>query len=102
MEINGVRPPEMLQSQLSAAKPAGIESGEGAVSFKSLLADAVAQVNQLQQNADASAVKLAAGDNIALDEVMMAVQKADLALQMTMQVRNKLVEAYQEVARMQI
>lgn len=102
MEINGVRPPEMLQSQLSAAKPAGVEAGEGAVSFKSLLADALTQVNQLQQNADASTVKLAAGDNIALDEVMLAVQKAELALQMTTQVRNKLVEAYQEVARMQI
>jgi flagellar hook-basal body complex protein FliE len=67
-----------------------------------LLADALTQVNQLQQNADASTVKLAAGDNIALDEVMLAVQKAELALQMTTQVRNKLVEAYQEVARMQI
>jgi len=102
MEINGVRPPEMLQSQLSAVKPAGVESADGAVSFKSLLADALTQVNQLQQNADASTVKLAAGDNIALDEVMLAVQKAELALQMTTQVRNKLVEAYQEVARMQI
>ena len=102
MEINGVRPPEIPQSQLSLTRPAGAEAGGEAVSFKSLLADALTQVNQLQQNADVATVKVAAGENIALDEVMLAVQKAELALQMTTQVRNKLVEAYQEVARMQI
>lgn len=99
MEINPIKPVEIAaQAAAGAAKPAGTEEA----SFKSLLADALNQVNQLQQNADTGAVKLAAGENIGLDEVMLAVQKAELALQMTTQIRNKLVDAYQEVVRMQI
>ena len=99
MEINPLKPSE-IASQLSGqtgAAPAG-----SAVSFKSLLADALSEVNNLQQQADASAVKLASGEPVAIDDVMLAMQKADLALQLTQQIRNKLVEAYQEVSRMQI
>jgi len=100
MEINPLKPSEMasqLSGQASSAGAAG-----SPVSFKSLLADALSEVNNLQQRADTSAVKLAAGEPIAIDEVMLAMQKADLALQLTQQIRNKLVEAYQEVSRMQI
>lgn len=100
MEIN-----PLLGSTAAAAAGASTGSGQAAgdaVSFKALLADALAQVNTLQQNADAGAVKLAAGEPVAIDEVMLAMQKADLALQLTMQIRNKLVEAYQDVARMQV
>jgi len=99
MEINPIGPlGPAAQAAAGAAKPAGA----GEISFKSLLADALGQVNQLQQNADAGAVKLAAGGDVGLDEVMLAVQKAELALQMTTQIRNKLVDAYQEIVRMQI
>lgn len=100
MEINPLRPSDLAAAGGSAA--AGSAGGSDAVSFKSLLGDALAQVNSLQQNADAGAVKLAAGEPVAIDEVMLAMQKADLALQLTMQIRNKLVEAYQDIARMQI
>lgn len=99
MDINPLRPSDVAAQ---AAGAAGSAAGDASVSFKSLLADALQQVNGLQQNADASTVKLAAGEPIAIDEVMLAVQKADLALQLTQQIRNKLVEAYQDVARMQI
>jgi flagellar hook-basal body complex protein FliE len=85
-----------------AAGTAGAPAGESPVSFKSLLTDALQQVNSLQQSADAQTVRLAAGEPVAIDEVMLAVQKADLALQLTQSIRNKLVEAYQDVARMQI
>ncbi len=99
MEINPIKPADIaLQAVSGAAKPAGGEE----VSFKSLLSDALGQVNQLQQNADPMAIQAAAGENVGLDQVMLAVQKAELALQMTMQVRNKLVDAYQEIARMQV
>ncbi len=100
MEINPLRLSEAA-SQAGTAGAAAPAASDG-VSFKSLLTDALAQVNNIQQSADAGAVKLAAGEPVAIDEVMLAVQKADLALQLTMQIRNKLVEAYQEVARMQI
>ena len=97
MEINPIRNP----ADLAAQGTTGTQGSDAGVAFKDLLADAVAQVNNLQQTADTKATQLAAGSG-AVDEVMIAVQKADLALQLTMQIRNKLVEAYQDVARMQI
>jgi flagellar hook-basal body complex protein FliE len=99
MDINPINPANLAAQ---AAGTAGAATGDASVSFKSLLADALQQVNTMQQSADAQTVKLAAGEPVAIDEVMLAVQKADLALQLTQQIRNKLVEAYQDVARMQI
>ena len=100
MTINPLNPSDITPLQAPGIQPA--TTGDGGVSFKDLLTDALKQVNQLQQNADAAATQLAAGGPVAIDEVVLAMQKADLALQLTMQIRNKLVDAYQEVARMQI
>jgi flagellar hook-basal body complex protein FliE len=100
MTINPLSPSDITPPQASGLQPA--LAGDGGVSFKDLLSDALKQVNQLQQNADTAATQLAAGGPVAIDEVVLAMQKADLALQLTMQIRNKLVDAYQEVARMQI
>jgi flagellar hook-basal body complex protein FliE len=99
MEINPIKPTDGLIPAMGQVA-AGQEQSQ--VSFKELLSDALAQVNGLQRTADTSVTRLAAGDGIAIDEVMLAVQKADLALQLTQQIRNKLVDAYQEVSRMQI
>ena len=99
MEINPIRPELAAQA---AEKTAAQGAGGAGVSFKTLLADAVNQVNHAEQEANAAAVRLASGENVSLHEVTLAMQKADLALQLTMQVRNKLVDAYQEIVRMQI
>lgn len=100
MEINPLRPSDVQQGTSAGQQTPA--AGGASVSFKALLTDALAQVNSLQQSADASVAKLASGKPVAIDEVMLTVQKADLALQLTTQIRNKLVEAYQEVSRMQI
>ena len=71
-------------------------------SFGATIRDAVQQVNNLQSQADALAQKLAVGDPVDTHEVMLAMQKASLALQLTIQVRNKVIEAYQEIMRMQV
>ncbi len=103
MEINPLRPTDLTGAAgVNGTAGSGAAADTGSVSFKSLLGDAIAQVNQLQQNADAASVKLAAGENVGIDEVMLAMQKAELALQLTTSIRNKLVEAYQDVTRMQI
>lgn len=60
------------------------------------------EVNALQKDADLAINALATGDSQNVHEAMLAVSKADLAFRMTMQVRNKIVEAYQEVMRMQV
>ena len=71
-------------------------------SFGELLADAVANVNGLQEEANKAIQKLASGKSKNIEETMMAVEKAELAFKMMNQIRLKVVEAYREVMRMQI
>ncbi|MGE5588577.1 MAG: flagellar hook-basal body complex protein FliE [Clostridia bacterium] len=70
--------------------------------FKEMLDDAIDTVNNLQRNADRLTQKLATGELKDLHQVMIAVEEVNVALQLTMQIRNKIVEAYQEVMRMQV
>jgi flagellar hook-basal body complex protein FliE len=71
-------------------------------SFSDTLADAVGKVNELQKTSDQAAQNLATGrtDNIA--DVMIASEKADIALKVMVQVRNKIIDAYQEIMKMQV
>lgn len=71
-------------------------------SFAQTLTQALEQVNRLQMEADSEAAKLALGTATDLHQVMIAGERAQLALQLTIAVRNKVVEAYQELSRMQI
>jgi flagellar hook-basal body complex protein FliE len=74
----------------------------GKASFGEVLKDSLKQVNSLQQEADASIQSLATGGAASLHDTMLAIQKAELSFKLMMQVRNKIVEAYQEVIRMQV
>ena len=75
----------------------------GGADFAQVLQNSIAQVNQTQQQAEAMAANFAAGNNSEnLHEVMLALQKASLSFQEMVQVRNKLVSAYQDVMNMQI
>jgi flagellar hook-basal body complex protein FliE len=71
-------------------------------SFSDYLRGALDEVDRLQKEADSSAVSLATGETQNLHQVMIDVQKAEIALQFTIQIRNKIIEAYQEIMRMQI
>ena len=73
-----------------------------ATSFGQFFASAVGQTNALQLKSDEMVKQLATGQPVELHDVMIAMEKAGLAFQLTTQVRNKMVEAYQEVMRMQI
>lgn len=70
--------------------------------FSETLKDAVQSVNQLQKSADKASQELATGrtDNVA--DVMIAAEKADIALRVMVQVRNKIIDAYQEIMKMQV
>lgn len=70
--------------------------------FAGTIKNAVNDVNKLQTNADQMATKLAAGDAVEVHQAMIAMQKASQALNLTIQVRNKVIEAYQEVMRTQV
>jgi flagellar hook-basal body complex protein FliE len=74
----------------------------GAASFGQVLKDSLSQVNHLQHQADTAIQELATGGKATLHDTMLALQKADLSFKLMMQVRNKIVEAYQEVLRMSV
>jgi flagellar hook-basal body complex protein FliE len=83
------------------AKSLAIEQSDDK-SFKNILLDSIHDVNALQQDADRAVEGLFTGDDVNPAEVLTAVQKADLAFRMMMQVRNKLVAAYDEVKNIRI
>ncbi len=90
--------------------PAGIEgparaSREAASSgggFTASLKDALSQVNDAQLQANHAVDALMTGQSENVHQAMLALQKADVSFQLMMQVRNKLVSAYEEIQRMQI
>lgn len=83
---------------LPGAPDAGAEGGEG---FGAVLKSALAQVNQLSGGAEQQVGNLLQGGNADVSQVMVAVEKADVAFQLMMQVRNKIVNAYQDIEKMQ-
>ncbi|MDR1142136.1 MAG: flagellar hook-basal body complex protein FliE [Planctomycetaceae bacterium] len=71
-------------------------------SFKDLLLGGIGEVNMMQQRADQAVEKLMTGGEIGMAEVLTAVQKADIAFKMMMQMRNKFVQAYQEIQNIRV
>lgn len=81
------------------ARPQVAEGGE---SFGEVMKGALQQVNQLSSDAEQQVSGLLRGDGKAdMSGVMIAVEKADVAFQLMMQVRNKIVTAYQDIEKMQ-
>lgn len=76
------------------------EKEQGA-SFADLLKSALAEVNRLQQEAEEASLRLATGE-AELHQVMIAAEKANISLQLTLAIRNKLLDAYHEIMRMQV
>lgn len=91
-----------LASQASGSNNQATNSlGQGG--FSSELQASIRRINQLQQTAETQAQAFQAGDpNVALNDVMVDMQKADVAFQMGVQVRNRLVGAYKEIMNMQV
>ena len=86
---------------VDARTPRAARSAEG-TSFKNVLADAVGEVQRLQNDADTAIRKLVSGEVKDITDAMVAIEKADVSFQTMMAVRNKIVAAYEEVIRMQV
>lgn len=82
-------------------KPTTPSSSETEGGFGATLKDAINQVNDLSDNSDQKVTELVQGDRQDVHNVMIAVEKADIAFELMMQVRNKIVSAYQEVSKLQ-
>ncbi|MBV8880894.1 MAG: flagellar hook-basal body complex protein FliE [Planctomycetaceae bacterium] len=74
---------------------------EGERSFKEILQDSLTSVNQLQKDADQVLEKYTKGQ-ATQDQVMVAFKKAQIAFEAMLQIRNKLVDAFEEIQRMRI
>jgi flagellar hook-basal body complex protein FliE len=72
------------------------------VSFSEFLNNAVSDVNKLQLDSEKLNNAFAMGSTDNIHQVMIAAEKADIALQFTVQIRNKILEAYQEIMRMPV
>lgn len=95
---------QLQDNPLKGAKadPVAQAPGEVLQSFGQLLKDNLNQVNQLQTDAQKAVQTYAVGGPIELHQVMIASERAGLAMDLTMEIRNKLVQAYQEISRMGI
>jgi flagellar hook-basal body complex protein FliE len=88
---------ESLTDTVSPANPKEIQSSE---SFGKMLARSLNEVNQLKLDADEAINELAAGKQKDIHQTMISLEKADIAFQLMMQIRNKIVAAYETVMRM--
>lgn len=86
-----------------AGQPAGRAEGpQPGSSFKDFLLQSIQEVNSMQQAADRAVEALSTGQEVSPAEVLTAVQKADIAFRLMMQIRNKIVQAYQEVQNIRV
>jgi flagellar hook-basal body complex protein FliE len=67
-----------------------------------MLLESIAEVNEMQQDADRAVEAMSVGEDVNPAQVLTAVQKADLAFRMMMQVRNKMIDAYAEIRDIRI
>ena len=99
--INKISMPAMIQG-LSPSPGAPAAAGQGTSSFKDFLVKSIGEVNSMQQAADSAVEKLVSGEDVNPAEVLTAVQKADIAFRLMMQMRNKMVQAYQDVQNIRV
>ncbi|MDD3013191.1 MAG: flagellar hook-basal body complex protein FliE [Candidatus Gastranaerophilales bacterium] len=80
----------------------GLSSDKTAKSFGNVLSNYINEVNNEQKASEKATKLFATGGNIDVHSVMIASEKASLSMQLTMQLRNKILQAYQEIHRMQV
>lgn len=93
---------QALQTNMNKEATKAVTPYAAQQNFASYLKQSIENVNELQLQSDVMTEKLARGENVDLHQVMISAQKASVSLQATMEIRNKVIEAYQEVMRMQV
>lgn len=102
-EINTVSLLNQIRAMTAQAGGASVEAAENQAPFSSVFKRALDDVNELHQNSDALKSRYEMGDkNVSVSEVMIASQKASLGFEATLRVRNKVVDAYQDIMNMPI
>lgn len=88
--------------QAPIQSPGAALAGQGGQPFKNILIEALDQVNSMQHQADQAVQQLVTGGEANPAEVLTTMQKADMSFKLMLQIRNKLVQAYQEVNNIRI
>ena len=99
--IENIGGPGALKGPLAPASAPKAAPAEGERSFKEILQDSLSSVNQLQKDADLVLEKYTKGQ-ATQDQVTVAFKKAQIAFEAMLQIRNKLVDAFEEIQRMRI
>jgi len=97
MQLPGIRP-EFSQNLLPQTK--SVEKPEG--DFKTMMRQFMTDVNKLQLGVDDKVEQFAAGNIQDVHQVMIAIEEASVAFELLMEIRNKLLKAYNELMRMQV
>jgi flagellar hook-basal body complex protein FliE len=96
----GVQQPPPLLPENAGGAAGAAASGGG--SFSNLIESTIKETERLQSHADGMVKSFAQGEITDVHQVMLAMNRADLSFRMMLEVRNKLLDAYQEVMRMQV
>src|SRR5438105_2061079 len=97
--ITGLPLPPPQAAPIAAHHP---QAPAGGQPFKNILLEALNQVNTMQSQANEAVQQLVTGGDVNPAEVLTTLQKADISFRMMLQIRNKLVQAYQEVNNIRI
>lgn len=96
IQIRELEPPKWLQAPETPSERAPYAD------FGEMLGNIIGQVNDAQQHAADLAQRFARGESVDEQTLVLAMERASLAFQMTLQVRNKVLDAYQEIMRLQV
>jgi flagellar hook-basal body complex protein FliE len=97
--IPTIGPISSPQSKTISSISEGDDKGK---SFSNMLTESIDKVNDLQKQADTAIDDLVIGNNKDIVQTMITMEKADISFRLMMQVRNKILQAYEEVMRMQV
>lgn len=95
-ELTGLMPGATPEAGSRAKETA---SGKG---FGEFLTESLSKVDALQKDADEAVSQMAGGEGLGIQEAMVAIEKADVTFKLMMEVRQKILDAYQEIMRMQV
>lgn len=102
-DINTVNLINQMRAMAAQAEGSTLDTGGTHTAFSMIFQQALSQVNDLTQTSDALKTRFEVGDpNVSIGEVMVASQKSSLGFEATLRVRNKLLQAYQDVMNMPV
>lgn len=100
--MSGMTPIDPMMLRSAAMESPLARPQAGGKGFEDLLTDLVKETDQAQKSSDATMQNFLSGKTQDAHEVILALNKADLSFRMMLEVRNKLLDSYQEVMRMQV